>query len=89
MNYNFRLINRYISLFFLSIINISNQQKHICHFIFTVHKIFNQFLCLVAGNIEMPDAMETIFQSALAFGRHGGVSICFSFLTYVTIEMLV
>ncbi|PON59921.1 Serine/threonine protein kinase [Parasponia andersonii] len=25
------------------------------------------------GNIEMPDAMETIFQSALAFGRHGGV----------------
>eukprot|EP00257_Ricinus_communis_P021730 XP_015581270.1 serine/threonine-protein kinase ATG1c isoform X1 [Ricinus communis] len=25
------------------------------------------------GNIEMPDAMETIFQSALAVGRHGGV----------------
>ncbi|XP_068477902.1 serine/threonine-protein kinase ATG1c-like isoform X5 [Phaseolus vulgaris] len=25
------------------------------------------------GNTEMPDAMETIFQSALAFGRHGGV----------------
>ncbi|KAK7287601.1 hypothetical protein RIF29_00882 [Crotalaria pallida] len=25
------------------------------------------------GNAEMPDAMETIFQSALAFGRHGGV----------------
>jgi len=36
---------------------------------------------LIAGNTEMPDAMETIFQSALAFGRHGGVSIssCFSF----------
>ncbi|KAG2380891.1 Serine/threonine-protein kinase [Vigna angularis] len=25
------------------------------------------------GSTEMPDAMETIFQSALAFGRHGGV----------------
>ncbi|KAL6277996.1 hypothetical protein ACE6H2_021597 [Prunus campanulata] len=25
------------------------------------------------GHIEMPDAMETIFQSALVFGRHGGV----------------
>ncbi|WCJ28364.1 Serine/threonine-protein kinase ATG1c [Euphorbia peplus] len=25
------------------------------------------------GNVEMPDAMETIFQSALALGRHGGV----------------
>ncbi|KAJ7950250.1 Kinase family protein [Quillaja saponaria] len=25
------------------------------------------------GNTEMPDAMESIFQSALAFGRHGGV----------------
>ncbi|KAL2320032.1 hypothetical protein Fmac_029001 [Flemingia macrophylla] len=25
------------------------------------------------GNTQMPDAMETIFQSALAFGRHGGV----------------
>ncbi|XP_023874179.2 serine/threonine-protein kinase ATG1c isoform X2 [Quercus suber] len=25
------------------------------------------------GNTEMPDAMETIFQAALAFGRHGGV----------------
>ncbi|XP_020971756.1 serine/threonine-protein kinase ATG1c isoform X3 [Arachis ipaensis] len=25
------------------------------------------------GNTEMPDAMETIFQSALAFGKHGGV----------------
>ncbi|XP_062095465.1 serine/threonine-protein kinase ATG1c [Humulus lupulus] len=24
-------------------------------------------------NIEMPDPMETIFQSALAFGKHGGV----------------
>ena len=22
----------------------------------------------------MPDAIETVFQSALAFGRHGGVS---------------
>lgn len=30
---------------------------------------------LIAGNTEMPDAMETIFQSALAFGRYGGVSI--------------
>ncbi|KAG7017265.1 Serine/threonine-protein kinase ATG1c [Cucurbita argyrosperma subsp. argyrosperma] len=26
------------------------------------------------GNTEMPDAIETVFQSALAFGRHGGVS---------------
>ncbi|KAK2379061.1 Protein kinase superfamily protein [Trifolium repens] len=25
------------------------------------------------GNTEMPDAMETIFQAALAFGKHGGV----------------
>ncbi|KAA3463816.1 serine/threonine-protein kinase ATG1c-like [Gossypium australe] len=25
------------------------------------------------GNTEMPDAMETIFQAALALGRHGGV----------------
>ncbi|XP_022971229.1 serine/threonine-protein kinase ATG1c-like isoform X2 [Cucurbita maxima] len=25
------------------------------------------------GNTEMPDAIETMFQSALAFGRHGGV----------------
>ncbi|XP_038905361.1 serine/threonine-protein kinase ATG1c-like [Benincasa hispida] len=25
------------------------------------------------GNTEMPDAIETVFQSALAFGRHGGV----------------
>ncbi|KAH9672547.1 serine/threonine-protein kinase ATG1c [Citrus sinensis] len=25
------------------------------------------------GSTEMPDAMETIFQAALAFGRHGGV----------------
>lgn len=25
------------------------------------------------GNMEMPDAMETIFQSALALGRHGAV----------------
>ncbi|XP_050212504.1 serine/threonine-protein kinase ATG1c isoform X2 [Mercurialis annua] len=25
------------------------------------------------GNVEMPDAMETIYQSALALGRHGGV----------------
>ncbi|CAN6723974.1 unnamed protein product [Malus baccata var. baccata] len=25
------------------------------------------------GHAEMPDAMETIFQSALVFGRHGGV----------------
>ncbi|XP_027186839.1 serine/threonine-protein kinase ATG1c-like isoform X2 [Cicer arietinum] len=25
------------------------------------------------GNTEMPDAMETIFQAALTFGRHGGV----------------
>ncbi|KAL6146069.1 hypothetical protein ACLB2K_056752 [Fragaria x ananassa] len=25
------------------------------------------------GHTEMPDAMETIFQSALVFGRHGGV----------------
>jgi hypothetical protein len=41
---------------------------------------------LIAGNTEMPDAMETIFQAALAFGRHGGVSIsfCFSFLPFWT-----
>lgn len=38
---------------------------------------------MVAGNIEMPDAMETIFQSALAFGRHGGVSISFSFFSHL------
>ncbi|XP_022745054.1 serine/threonine-protein kinase ATG1c-like isoform X2 [Durio zibethinus] len=25
------------------------------------------------GSTEMPDAMETIFQAAIAFGRHGGV----------------
>ncbi|WJX25758.1 non-specific serine/threonine protein kinase [Trifolium repens] len=32
------------------------------------------------GNTEMPDAMETIFQAALAFGKHGGswVSGCYS-----------
>ncbi|XP_047316459.1 serine/threonine-protein kinase ATG1c-like [Impatiens glandulifera] len=28
------------------------------------------------GNEEMPDAMETIYQSALAFGRHGAVDEC-------------
>ncbi|KAL6998834.1 Serine/threonine-protein kinase ATG1c [Sarracenia purpurea var. burkii] len=28
---------------------------------------------IVPGNTEMPDAMETIYQSALAFGRHGAV----------------
>lgn len=27
----------------------------------------------------MPDAMETIFESALAFGRRGGVSFSFPF----------
>ncbi|XP_062001846.1 serine/threonine-protein kinase ATG1c-like isoform X1 [Rosa rugosa] len=31
------------------------------------------FFLMVAGHTEMPDAMETIFQSALVFGRHGGV----------------
>ncbi|KAI8560595.1 hypothetical protein RHMOL_Rhmol04G0270300 [Rhododendron molle] len=29
------------------------------------------------GNSEMPDAMETIYQSALAWGRRGAVSVCF------------
>ncbi|KAG5528273.1 hypothetical protein RHGRI_029074 [Rhododendron griersonianum] len=28
------------------------------------------------GNSEMPDAMETIYQSALAWGRCGAVSVC-------------
>lgn len=32
---------------------------------------------MLAGSTEMPDAMETIFQSALALGRHGAVSIFF------------
>lgn len=31
-------------------------------------------LPMIIGNTEMPDAIETVFQSALAFGRHGGVS---------------
>lgn len=42
----------------------------------------------------MPDAMETIFQSALALGRHGGVSIllnrislCLKFDSYFVIIM--
>lgn len=32
----------------------------------------------------MPDAMETIFQAALGFGKHGGVSIsfCISFFSF-------
>jgi serine/threonine-protein kinase ULK/ATG1 len=43
---------------------------------------FHSILCNVlhrkfchhdAGNTEMPDAMETIFQAALDFGRRGGV----------------
>lgn len=38
---------------------------------------------MVAGHTEMPDAMETIFQSALVFGRHGGVSIFFSLFSYL------
>lgn len=29
-----------------------------------------------SGNIEMPDAMEAIYQSALAFGRNGAVDEC-------------
>ena len=33
---------------------------------------------MVAENIEMPDAMETIFQSALTFGKNGGVSVIYS-----------
>lgn len=32
---------------------------------------------IISGNTEMPDAMETIYQSALALGRHGAVSTCF------------
>lgn len=35
----------------------------------------NVSTCHDSGNTEMPDAMETIFQAALAFGRRGGVSI--------------
>lgn len=39
-------------------------------------KILNyHFVTMIAGCIEMPDAMETIFQAALALGRHGGVSL--------------
>ncbi|XWS67130.1 hypothetical protein CRYUN_Cryun05aG0260400 [Craigia yunnanensis] len=30
------------------------------------------------GSTELPDAMETIFQAALALGRHGGVRLFFS-----------
>ena len=41
---------------------------------------------MVAGNTEMPDAIETVFQSALAFGRHGGVSTyIISFLIYLNL----
>lgn len=32
---------------------------------------------MISGNTEMPDAMETIFESALAFGKSGAVSISF------------
>lgn len=31
------------------------------------------------GNVGMPDAMETIFQAALNFGRHGAVDECMGF----------
>ena len=53
---------------------------------------FHSILCNVlhrklchhdAGNTEMPDAMETIFQAALDFGRRGGVSIYFSFACHL------
>ena len=33
---------------------------------------------MIAGSTEMPDAMEMIFQSALALGRNGAVSDLFS-----------
>lgn len=33
-----------------------------------------KFGLLLAGSVELPDAMETIYQSALALGRHGAVS---------------
>ncbi|KAG5550299.1 hypothetical protein RHGRI_015305 [Rhododendron griersonianum] len=41
------------------------------------------------GNTEMPDAMETIYQSALALGRHGAVSTCFISWTTNDTELLV
>ncbi|KAL8208501.1 hypothetical protein R6Q57_007913 [Mikania cordata] len=31
------------------------------------------------GNVGMPDAMETIFQAALSFGKHGAVDECMGF----------
>ena len=46
----------------------------------------NHIFLLITGNTEMSDAMETIFQAALAFGKHGGViiSFCYSFLLFWT-----
>lgn len=44
---------------------------------FTLPKI-RYIIFMVAENIEMPDAMETIFQSALTFGKNGGVSVIYS-----------
>ena len=36
------------------------------------------FLIMIVGSTEMPDAMEMIFQSALALGRNGAASYLFS-----------
>lgn len=43
-------------------------------YIFLVFLVFN-ISKMIAGSTEMPDAMEAIFQFALALGRHGGVSV--------------
>ncbi|PPE01686.1 hypothetical protein GOBAR_DD01268 [Gossypium barbadense] len=38
-----------------------------------VEKKLENLPAMVVGSTEMPNAMETIFQAALALGRHGGV----------------
>lgn len=53
-----------------------------CGIIIQPITILPVFFLMVSGHTEMPDAMETIFQSALGFGKHGGVSILFSRLIF-------
>lgn len=50
-------------------------KKKKCKVLWFHSKLCNVSTCHDSGNTEMPDAMETIFQAALAFGRRGGVSI--------------
>lgn len=38
------------------------------------------FVVSISGNMDLPDALELIYQSALALGKHAAVSIVVNFI---------